>query len=162
MILIRRFLHDPFLRRVGSAEFYDIAGTAQDSNSGFYVVAEKDLVHDAESGRGFGVFTQLGFSEDDRNQLATYVGGGLNWTGPIASRARHVFGIAVAHARSGDDFRRLNPGMERAETTIEFTCRVTPKPWLSIQPDVQYIIDPGTDGRVDDALIVGFRLQVIL
>ncbi len=71
-----------------------------------------------------------------RNQTGTYVGGG--------------------------DFRSLNPALNRAETALEFTYLVTPLPWLSVQPDVQYILDPSTDGAVEDALVVGFRLQIAL
>ena len=32
--------------------------------------------------------------------------------------------------------------------------------WLSVQPDVQYVINPGGDPRLGDALIVGIRVKV--
>lgn len=145
-----------------SAAFEDFSGTPRDSNTGGYLLGEVDVVRDEASGRGVGLFTQLGFADDSRNQIGTYVGGGFTWTGPLAQRPADVFGAAVAHARNGEDFRGLNPALRRAETTLEFTYQVTPLPWLSLQPDVQYIIDPGTDDAVEDAVVVGFRLQVTL
>lgn len=145
-----------------SARFDDFGGVPRDSNTGGYFIGETDLVRDADSGRGVGLFAQVGFADDDRNQTGTYVGGGVNWTGPFAARPADIAGAAVAHARNGDDFRSLNPALSRAETTLEFTYLVTPLPWLSLQPDVQYIIDPSTDDSIEDAVVVGFRMQIAL
>lgn len=144
-----------------TAHFDDFAGVSRHANSGIYLIGETDLFRH-EDGRGLGVFTQLGFADGDRNQTGTYVGAGVTWTGPLAARPADVAGIAMAHARNTDDFRSFNPGFKRAETTLEFTYLVTPLPWLSVQPDVQYIIDPGTDSTLDDALVLGFRLQIAL
>ena len=144
-----------------TANIDDLDGRPQDDNSGIYTIAEADLWR-GEDGRGVGIFTQLGFADGDRNQISTYVGGGVTWTGPLAQRPEDVAGLAVAHARNGDHFRRLNAGLERAETTLEATYLVTPTPWLTVQPDLQYIIDPSTDSNIDNALILGVRVQVAL
>ena len=144
-----------------TANIDDLDGRPQDDNSGVYAIGEADIWRN-EDGRGMGVFTQLGFADGDNNQIATYVGGGVTWTGPFPQRPQDVAGLAVAHARNGDHFRRLNVGLERAETTLEASYLVTPKPWLTVQPDVQYIIDPGTDSSIDNALILGVRVQVTL
>jgi porin len=144
-----------------TANIDDLDGRPQDDNSGIYAIGETDLWRD-EDGRGVGVFTQLGFADGDNNQIATYVGGGVSWTGPLPQRPRDVAGLAVAHARNGDHFRRVNVGLERAETTLEASYLITPKPWLTVQPDLQYIIDPGTDSGIDNALVLGLRLQVTL
>lgn len=142
-------------------EFRDIAARTRDDNRGIYAIGEKDLWR-AEDGRGVGVFGQLGFAPGDRNQIATYAGGGLTWTGAVPGREADVLGLAVAHARNGDRFRRLNPGSERAETTIEATYQIQPLPWLSLQPDVQYVVNPSTDSSIDNAFVVGLRVQVTL
>ena len=144
-----------------TAHFDDFAGVARHANSGIYLIGETDLFRH-EDGRGLGVFTQLGFADGDRNQTGTYLGAGVNWTGPLTARPADVAGIGIAHARNTDDFRSLNPGFNRAETALEFTYLVTPLPWLSVQPDIQYIVDPGTDSTLDDALVLGFRLQIAL
>jgi porin len=144
-----------------TANIVDLNGRPRDDNSGIYALGETDLWR-AEDGRGVGVFTQLGFADGDRNQLATYVGAGLTWTGPCPQRPTDVAGLAIAHARNGDHFKRLNPTVERAETTLEASYLVTPTPWLTLQPDLQYIINPGTDSHLDNALILGVRVQVAL
>jgi porin len=145
-----------------SAAFEDVDGTARDANAGIYILGETDLVRNAKNGRGVGIFMQIGFAEEDRNQVGAYVGGGVNWTGPIAMRPTDVFGVAVAHARNSSDFLVLNPALGRAETTLELTYQMTPQPWLKLQPDVQYIISPGTDSALENALVVGLRLEITL
>ncbi len=145
-----------------TAEFEDFNAHLVNDNSGLYMLGEIDVIRDSESGRGVGVFSQLGFADGDRNQVGTYVGGGINWTGPLAQRPTDVAGFAVAHARNSDDFRTLNPDLARAETALELTYLVTPLPWLSFQPDVQYVIDPSTDESIENAVVVGFRLQIAL
>jgi porin len=32
--------------------------------------------------------------------------------------------------------------------------------WLTVQPDVQYVVNPGTDPALDDALVVGLRFEI--
>ena len=146
---------------VTTAQFDDFAGNSHNDNAGLYLIGERDLWR-AEDGRGLGVFAQLGFADEDMNQTGTYAGAGVNWTGPLPSRPEDVAGFAVAHARNGDDFRQANPGLERAETTLEWTYLIPATPWLSVQPDVQYVVDPGMDPTLDNAVIVGFRVQVSL
>ena len=35
-------------------------------------------------------------------------------------------------------------------------------PWLAIQPDIQYVINPGTSKSVDDALVIGTRFEIVI
>jgi len=144
---------------VTTAAFDDLAGNTHNDNAGVYLIGETDLWR-ADDGRGVGVFAQLGFADADLNQTGAYAGAGINWTGPLRARPADVAGFAVAHARNGDEFRAANPGVERAETALEWTYLMPITPWLNVQPDVQYILDPGTDPALEDALVVGFRVQV--
>ena len=80
----------------------------------------------------------------------------------IRLRLNGSAGLAVAHARNSDQCRRRHATLERAETTLEASYLITPKPWLSLQPDLQYVIDPSTDSSIDNALILGMRVQVTL
>ena len=142
-------------------EFDNMITGGRGSNHGYYVIGEMDLWR-GEDGRGVGVFGQLGFAEDDRNQTDLYAGGGVNWTGPFASRPADVAGVAFAYARNGDDFLSANPGLfTRGETLLEVTYAIQVTPWLLIQPDLQYFIDPGTDRALDDAVVIGTRVQVV-
>jgi porin len=65
---------------------------------------------------GPGVFFRLGSGRDRGQQVGAYWGAGFNWTGLIPTRPDDTFGLAVGHARFGDQFRDAN-----AETAIELT-----------------------------------------
>jgi len=41
---------------------------------------------------------------------------------------------------------------------LYYNAAVTP--WLSISPSVQYVFNPGGDRTVDDAVVLGFRVQM--
>ena len=44
------------------------------------------------------------------------------------------------------------------ETTLEATYRWVLTDWLSLQPDLQYVVHPGGDPALGNALVVGLRL----
>jgi porin len=51
------------------------------------------------------------------------------------------------------------PGLG-GETTLELDYQYNPAPWLSIQPDMQYIMDPGGNSDRSDILVLGLRTIV--
>jgi porin len=136
-----------------TTSFDDYAGVARDDNSGIYVIGEAALTEQ------LGVFAQLGFALGDRNQIGSYIGAGFNYTGLLPGRPEDTFGVAVAHARNTDRFI-ANTGTERAETAIEFTYSMQLTEHISVQPDIQYIINPGTDPELDDAVVIGARVGI--
>ncbi len=46
------------------------------------------------------------------------------------------------------------------ETTLELTWRLPVADWLTLQPDLQYVINPGFDASLDDAFVVGLRFEL--
>jgi porin len=141
-----------------SAEFEDFAALPQEDNKGMYFLAERDITRD-EDGQGTGVFVQLGLADGDRNQVGRYLGIGMTHTGLLPGRPEDVAGLAIANASNSGMFRALNPGIDRSETAIELSYLITPAPWFTVQPDLQYIINPGMDPGVDDALVASLRFQ---
>jgi porin len=141
-----------------SAEFEDFGAMPQDENHGFYLLAERDLWR-SSSGAGVGVFAQVGFADGARNQVENYVGAGVTWTGPVRGRVEDVAGIGVAHARNSGEFRALNPALEAGETVVEFSYQFVLGPALSIQPDLQFIVDPGTDPALRNTVVANIRVQ---
>ncbi len=149
-----------------TAEVENFAGNMQDENSGIYFIGEKTLLEEAAGHGSLGAFVQLGFTHADRNQVDSYWGAGLNYTGLFASRPKDVTGLAIASARNGSNFMRYardvdGQAVDHTETSIELTYQARIQPWLTIQPDLQYVINPGMDSTLDNALVVGARVEVI-
>ena len=59
-----------------------------------------------------------------------------------------------------DAYRTDTGGGLGGETTLELDYQYNPAPWLSIQPDAQYILDPGGDSSRGDILVLGLRTIV--
>ncbi len=143
----------------------NFAGIEDDENKGIYLIGEKKIFTETDGEQGLGAFIQLGFADEDRNQIASYYGFGLYYRGLIPGRNNDITGLAVAHARNSDSFMNFSRDSEginvkRAETAIELTYRTNLYPWLTIQPDIQYVINPGMNPGIDDALIAGARLEI--
>ena len=127
-------------------------------NYGYYFVADQLLVRenqDKEEPQGLGAFLQFSWTPGSRNVIDQYYGGGLAYTGLIPERDSDVTGLAVARAIiSRREQDRIG---DTHETAIEFFHKVQLTPFLAIQPDIQYIFNPGGDSKTRDALAAGIR-----
>ena len=106
----------------------------------------------------------IGVANDDVNSVSSFFGASLVGTGVVAARPDDQLGLAVAVAEIGGKGRQLivDAGGDPAnrEINIELTYYADITEWLSLQPDLQWIIAPGGDEAVDDAFVAGLRLQL--
>ncbi len=144
-----------------STDFETFAEEFAGSNAGFYLIGEKRLYSETDSEQGLGAFFQLGGTDGDKNQIANYFGFGVNYKGLLPSRDSDLLSFGIAHARNGDQFRALNLGVERAETTYELNYRFEVTPFFAVTPDFQYIHNPGTEG-LDDATVLSARIELAM
>lgn len=105
---------------------------------------------------GFGVFARGGAAPERNSLISRYVELGAVYTGLIPGRPADQIGLAWVRAELSDDI----PGA-RYETVVEFTVKVVIQPWLVVQPDVQWIRHPGGFGAIDDATVLGLRVDVL-
>lgn len=130
-------------------------------NSGIYAIVEGRLWSEDDSAQGLSAFFRIGGANSNFNQTRLHVGGGVNYTGLIPGRPEDQTGMAVSVTYNGDDFKRANAPVNDAQTILEWTHRVQVFPWLAIQPDIQYIINPSTVVTVDNALEIGLRGEIV-
>ena len=128
-------------------------------NHGIHCEAEQRLFKesrgDPEDRQGLVAFLQYGWSPEDRNEAQQYWGGGLTGRGLIGGRDDDLLGLGVAHLIFSDRLPERT-----SETTVELFYRANLAPWAMAQPDLQYIANPGGDGR--DAFVFGLRFEVVL
>ncbi len=132
---------------------------------GAYALAQRRLAGGPGPGRLMG-FLRIGTAAGDVNRLVLYLGGGLSAFGPVPGRPDDVAALGVAYARNGSPFlsarRAAGERLERAETVVELTYRVQLLDRLQLQPDLQWVIDPGMDPAVGNALVLGLRAGVLV
>ncbi len=114
--------------------------------------------------QGLGVFGQFGWAPGNRNFIQEYYGGGLVYRGLIPERDNDVVGLAIANILYSSPYRQSSAAggtnIDKYETAIELFYKYLPSPYFSLQPDLQYIVNPG--GQYKDALVPGLRFEVIL
>jgi porin len=147
-----------------SSSFTDEEVLHRDESLGVYALTEGELFsRDETSLTGF---LRVGVADSDMHQISRYIGAGLVWSAPMlaAAEREEQLGIAVASITNGNPYLRAqaeqDAAFERHETAIELTYRIQALPWLALQPDLQYIINPGTDPALDDAWVVGLRFEL--
>lgn len=120
----------------------------------FEQMVYKEKKDDDNDMQGLVVFGQFGISPSNRNDMNKYMGGGIEYIGPIPKRDKDKVGIAVANGmfapRLGDAVSVVG-----SETAIEAFYRVQVTPWFYLQPDVQFISRPS--GYYDSSVAIGLR-----
>lgn len=131
-------------------------------NRGFYAIAEATLVE--RDGLHATGWVRAGLADDRFNGFRNYVGLGASAAGLVPGRPDDQLGIALASVAAGgpwrDEMALAGNATDARETTLELTWRLPVADWLTLQPDLQYVISPGFDAALDDALVVGLRFEL--
>lgn len=139
----------------------------QEGNYGIYFSGEKFLWGEAKNySEGLTAFFRIGISSKYVNTVDGYLGLGIQYTGLIPGRNTDVLGIALASAHNSSKYiallKRENINIDKYESTIELTYLYYITDWFSLQPDIQYIINPVHSYKNDYAFITGIRLLLDL
>lgn len=162
----------------GDFKNFSKPGATKNGNSGFYVLIDQ-MIYREKSGTGLTTeqglhpFVALLFAPDSEiNTFPFFFNGGLVYKGLIPGRDQDYAGFAVVYGKYSD---KLDPSITQStefkleadtmrpkdfETVLEWMYKVQITEWLNIQPDVQYIINPGGTGNIKNALVLGFQLGV--
>ena len=132
----------------------DVRGGMSSENSGAYFLAEKNISERT------GLFLQLGKADNERNFATDYIGAGIKFA-EFASFPGSA-GIGVAHVLLNEDYRQTVSQTTAHETAVEFTYRVELGEHFALQPDLQYIVNPGFDATLDNAVVFSLRFEASL
>lgn len=131
---------------------------------GVYLLTELPLNHPEDGVRMMRAFARFGASDADTTPFAGGAQAGLNVARPFAGRQDAAFGIGVHYGAISSDARFLaaQDGLRpsRGEYGLELTYADQLTPWLSVQPDMQILFNPGGDRDAPLALVAGLRLSL--
>ncbi len=151
-------------------------------NFGIYALADQLIwVDPQESDRTINLFGRiLGAPQADRNLIALSLNAGLTFHEPFLHRDDDTFGIGMGYAKVSGAAAALdratgayNPGtfvpVRGGETYVELTYQYQATPWWQIQPDIQYVFNPGggianpnaPSQRVGNELVLGLRTNIL-
>ncbi len=146
-------------------EAWELEESAQKS-WGFYVLGERRLYEESGGAGSLWAFFRAGTADAEVNRLSAYLGGGFVYTGLIPGRDEDSAGVGLAHAQNGSPFLNAQPAeggrFERAETVLEAIYLLQLGEFIQLQPNLQWIANPGMDPAIDNALVVGLRARAAL
>ncbi len=136
-------------------------------NQGIYVIGERTVFHEKNSrSEGLTLFFRAGLANGTINRFSRYFGAGCSYVGLIPGRSDDRLGFAAAGAFNGSLYKKhqlmAGTGVENAEWNLELTYILQAAPWLDIQPDIQYVINPNTNPNVMNALAIDLRAVLSL
>ncbi len=161
-----------------------LAGATDAGNSGYYAIIDQLLFREPAARplsesvnslngppdvqtlyQGLGWFQRVGFAPPERNFTGFYLDTGFTYKGPLPGRDHDTAGVAFAFAQLGSAGRDAlsDAGLAPAggEMVLEFTYQAVVAPWFVVQPDVQYIINPGASTDTGNALVIGCRASLV-
>ena len=127
-------------------------------NYGFYLTGEQMVLREggASSGQGLSVYAAFTCAPSQRiNTIPYFAEVALGYQGLLPGRDSDVAAMALYYGA----FSRYLPG-QTYELVLEWTYALAVTPWLTIQPDVQYIVRPDGKSSVSNALVVGVQLSL--
>lgn len=141
-----------------TGKFDTYQGTHVQGAHGFYGYLDQTLWKSspakARSDSRIGAFIQYAWANDRLTEIDQNLLGGLRWRGLIPGRPDDNTGIGFTWAH----LSRYAQSPKNYELSIEsfYSAQVTP--WLNVQPDLQYIINPG--GIYPNALVATIQVAI--
>ncbi|MBS2100660.1 carbohydrate porin [Carboxylicivirga linearis] len=142
---------------------YNDTTITQKGNYGGYFVSDKVIWSGFNHPHSYlTAFLQGGLAPSKINQVNYYIGGGLHLNGMLPNRFQDALGIACAYANMSRAFRNLDKTIDKGELSIEFTYKIHVFEHYSVQPNLQYVINPGANSKLNNALVASMRFNIFL
>jgi porin len=147
-----------------------------------YAVADQMLWRKpTDPNRSVSIFGRvMGTPQSNRNLADLSLNAGLVYHEPFANRADDTVGLGMGYAHISSvaaaydkDVAAFNPTgfnpIRSTETYVEATYQYQVHPWWQIQPDIQYVFNPGggianpnnPTTKIGDELVLGIRTNVL-
>lgn len=127
---------------------------------GGYAIGELQL-RDREGAPGIAAFVRAGVSDGRTTPFRGGWQAGLLMTRAIPGRADSQLSFGVNQAYLAHGYRRLRArdgvATVPAETAFELTYSDRLAPWLSVQPDLQLVVDPAGEAGRGAVFVAGLR-----
>ncbi len=133
---------------------------------GFYVLADQKIYQEAGSpSEGLTLWSAFVCSPQELvAQIPYFVSGGAQYVGLIPHRDKDttIFGVAYGSYSSNLASQQASQGLpqEDYEMVFEWAYQIQVNKWLQVQPDVQYIVNPGATHTLNNGLVIGAVVNV--
>jgi len=128
------------------------------STHGVYFIGDQNIFQN--SLKNINVFTQIGVSLSHINPVKSYIGSGLWLQGFYQKRALDGMGIAIAKNNFSEFYKTQFSEKIENEIAIELTYDWVKNDKMSIKPNIQYIINPGSSIDIANSIMALIRFDL--
>lgn len=136
-------------------------GGVENGSSGGYALVEQQVWRagegDEEKCRGLFVFGQYGWADKDVAAVGQHFAAGVTLRGVCKSRCSDGMGFYWSMADASKD---VLTGADRDEHAFEVYYKAQITPWVYVQPDVQFFINPSGRSGIEDSTVLGVQVGV--
>lgn len=146
---------------------YAVTGLPQKKrvgNCGVYLHADQMVYREQGPGteQGLVPLISVALAPSYINQLPFFFMSGLIYKGLVPGRDYDVTACQFMYAAWSGDIKHAEQDAgitdtHKYEIILELTHKILITKWMYLQPDMQYIINPGGTGTIKDAFVVGTR-----
>lgn len=123
-----------------------LTGLEETQNQGLYALGEAPI------SERVAIFAQLGIADERLNAVSEYLGAGVQFK--AFGHGDASLGVALAHARASEYLR----ASASHETVLELTYDYPFSRHWRVQPDLQYVMQPGFNSDIDNAWVMSLRI----
>lgn len=166
-LTIGGFYHTGRFRRLDAPAGSTLPSDTEYGNGGIYGAIDQMVWRfaDAPDPRGVLPFVSLvGAPNADVSTFPFFFNSGVVVRGPLPSRPYDdvLFGLLYGEfsnvLRQGQ--RAAGEPLQHFEMVLELSYILQLTPWLQLQPDIQYVIEPGGTGDIPNALVLGAQIAI--
>jgi porin len=142
-----------------------VGNPVQRRQQGGYVLGERTLMRlGGQDDRFLTGFARYTWGDGDSTAVTSSLNLGVHLKGPFASRPDDIVGVAWTRAGMSQKWRDVQTvpaDTKSGENALEISYRYAVTPWFAIQPNYQYLRNPG-GGSAPNAKLIGVRLDLAL
>ncbi|KTC44496.1 porin, partial [Pseudomonas fluorescens ABAC62] len=149
------------------------------SKKGYWFVAQQQLTtHNGDASRGLNIAANATFHDKETNLVDNYQSLMLVYKGPFDARPKDDVGIGAARLHVNNDVKKnaellndnigvsdydnpLYTPIRETEYNFEINYGFHVTNWLTVRPNLQYVVQPGGVDKVDNALVAGLKIQSV-
>jgi len=148
-----------------------VPALVENSESGWYAMAQQQVTTvSGDASRGLTLFANFVQADRQTATIDQLIIVGLFYTGPLNARPQDDIGFAVGRTHVNNNVAQgqqlqnangLGPvAVQSSEYPVELYYTFNIGNWLSLRPNIQYIVHPGGTSENDNVLVLGLKAGV--
>ncbi len=134
----------------------------EDRTFGGWIAVEQQLTSTGTGRQGLHGFANFTWHDRVTTKVDNSQQIGVKYIGLVNGHPNDILGLAANRVHVNERFAAINTAIDAsAEYNVELNYSYNATPWLMLRPNVQYVVNPGSTNRVDNAFVLGLTSRIV-